>query len=551
MPKKCFVIMPYGGSDEAKRKHFSGVYQSIIAPAAAGAGYECKRSDIAAEPGNITHDIIRDLAEADIVIADLTGANANVFFELGVRHSFRKSGTVHLVDREHKLPFDIQQYRAIDYSTHLADIPDVIAAIGDAIRRREATPGRADNPVHDAIPELPIDLLSTGDKNLLAQLKQAEADLAKSRLELESAQRRLTEFDPSSPTPEGSPQVNIDLLLDRADEIMQHTGQHALLRLKEAINEGGADKFTKVLREVLKSPYLDQNDFMEIVVQCKELNLHGHRRATLDIANSRYPNSEPMLLALLDALDDSPNPADQQRGQKLLESRLGIQFSAGKPFLPNDALLANSFLSANSVALLFNSYLRQNQFDWIISVSEQLKKIDDLPIRKLALRNRARALTKLKRIEEAREAFKEATNLDPSDDQTMLWYSDFLDTCGDLEGAYELGENAIIMDSEDENLLLHLAIQIINKRYVRDASGAITGPVHRGKAVKTAIPLILRAVQVSPTPDTIERAVRTLVRAGALSEAALLSKGQMPPDDGYDSAALDHILSKAEASDGS
>src|SRR5215207_2752710 len=96
----CFVIMPYGGKDEQRRKHYLGVYQGIIQPAATEVGLEPKRSDIAGQPGNITRDIVEDLATAEVVIADLSEGNPNVLFELGIRHVLRKSGTIHIVNRD-------------------------------------------------------------------------------------------------------------------------------------------------------------------------------------------------------------------------------------------------------------------------------------------------------------------------------------------------------------------------------------------------------------------------------------------------------------------
>jgi hypothetical protein len=173
--KMCFVIMPYGGNDDAARKRYTGVYKSIIAPAAKEAGYQVKRSDIENSPGNITHDIINELASADMVIADLTSANPNVFFELGIRHAFRKSGTVHIIDVNHEIPFDIKNYRAIEYSTELADISRAIEQITDAIIKREDSPEKSDNPMHDAITDLPMNILSAGDSALKEQIEKLQA----------------------------------------------------------------------------------------------------------------------------------------------------------------------------------------------------------------------------------------------------------------------------------------------------------------------------------------------------------------------------------------
>ena len=214
--KRCFIIMPYGGNDEQMRKRFEGVYQTIICPAARNAGYEPKRSDIAGEPGNITQDIIRDLAESEVVIADLTMANANVFFELGIRHAFRKSGTVHIVDGAHSLPFDVRQYRAIAYTTELAEIPEVQKQIEDAIGKRVSQPDRADNPVHDAIPELPLDIRASGERAVLDQLKAAQENSEKLRQENEKLVGELAELKPAVRDDENG-EIDIDTLLDRAE----------------------------------------------------------------------------------------------------------------------------------------------------------------------------------------------------------------------------------------------------------------------------------------------------------------------------------------------
>lgn len=548
MTKKCFVIMPYGSADEERRRRFLGVYQSVILPAATQAGYECKRSDMAAEPGNITHDIVRDLVDADIVIADLTEANANVFFELGVRHAVKKSGTVHIIDRDHKLPFDIQQYRTIEYSVHLADIPDAINAIVSAIQKREKSPERPDNPVHDAIPELPLNLLATGDSVLRNQLKSSEQYLEEARTELAEVKKKLSQFDPVGTLLSGNIEVDVDLLLDQADEIMQFTGQHALLKLKQAIDGGGADAFTKELRQVLKSPYLDENDFAEIVLLCKQLSLYAHRRATLDVAISRYPNSQHMFLALVDALDDSPNPADLERGRKLLEDRLGIVYDHGKPILKNEPVDGQQ-ISTSSIGLLFNFYNRANKSDWVISIADQLTATRTLDggMLRLVLRNRARALAKQNRKDEAKAEFERALEADPTDDQTLVWYSELLVSTGDLKGAYELSERAIVADPEDSKLFIHLAIQIFNMGFCRNEEGHVVGPFPKDVARAYGVPLVVEAVRRGQSLELLEEAVRILVRAGATDVASELSKGRVPNKEKFKQSALEYVLRKIDA----
>ncbi len=534
--KKCFVIMPYGGNDPAAQKHFSGVFKTIISPAVRNAGYEPKRSDLGGEPGNITTDIIRDLADSEVVIADLTTGNPNVFFELGIRHAFRKSGTVHLVDKSHGLPFDLRTYRAIEYTDDMADVPDVQQKIEEAIQRRIDQPDRADNPVHDAIPELPIDLRSTGDKALTDQLRTAQEKLEGLRKENDKLTAELAQYRPATSTGDAD---DLDAVLANADAAMKSRGEFVILKLRQAMEEG-PDQFVALLRDVLKSPYLTDNDFMEIVKICMVAGLDDHRRATLQVARQRYPYAEEIFLALVDALDDSPNPADRNRGRTMLEEALGIVHKDGAPVILRKAQIA---LANRSLAVLFNTYIRVRQYDWILSIIDSLPE----PQREdaMVLRNRARALAKLGRLEEADNAYRKALELSPNDDQTYSWYSDFLDDQGKYHEAYELSEKAILADPEDSRLYLALAVDILNRGFHRNGTGVIEGPAPRNFRLKWAFPLILRAVH-DRQPDLLQEAVRVLVRADGVREAQAIAANETP-DGRYDGAPLDWLNARITA----
>ncbi len=179
------------------------------------------------------------------MVADLTAGNPNVFFELGIRHAFRKSGTIHIVNAAQDLPFDVSHYRAIKYSpTELAEIPEAIKSIEEAIKKRELQPDRPDNPVHDALPELPLDIRSGGDRAILDRLRSAEQDLELLRTENEKLSSELLDLRPVTLQ---SGNVDIDGLLAAADEAMRSRGEFVILRLRQAMQKGGADEFVKEL----------------------------------------------------------------------------------------------------------------------------------------------------------------------------------------------------------------------------------------------------------------------------------------------------------------
>jgi hypothetical protein len=109
----AFVICQVGDGDSAERRRADEVIEFIIEPVVKGEfGLEVLRSDRDPTPGQITSRIIGSLLEAELVIADLTGRNANVYYELGVAHSFRRPVVI-LVDKVSTLSFDTEHERVI------------------------------------------------------------------------------------------------------------------------------------------------------------------------------------------------------------------------------------------------------------------------------------------------------------------------------------------------------------------------------------------------------------------------------------------------------
>jgi hypothetical protein len=117
----CFVIGPIGnalaehGSPEREIYENSlHVMAEVIEPACAEYGFTPVRADSLARAGEITTQIFRRLRDDDIVIADLTDANPNVMYELGLRHT-RNKLTIQIGEYG-RLPFDISTIRTIQFS---------------------------------------------------------------------------------------------------------------------------------------------------------------------------------------------------------------------------------------------------------------------------------------------------------------------------------------------------------------------------------------------------------------------------------------------------
>jgi nucleoside 2-deoxyribosyltransferase len=128
-PRKCFVVGPIGdphaahGSPEREAyEHHLGIFEQVIAPACEKYGISAVRADGIAHAGDINEQICRHVVESDLVVADVSGGNPNVMYELGLRHITGKP-TIHIGEAG-QLPFDIASIRTIRYQrkrSHLAE----------------------------------------------------------------------------------------------------------------------------------------------------------------------------------------------------------------------------------------------------------------------------------------------------------------------------------------------------------------------------------------------------------------------------------------------
>ncbi|MEO5341371.1 MAG: DUF4071 domain-containing protein [Magnetococcus sp. MYC-9] len=155
----CFVLMPFGSkSDDGGRMiHFDSIYEKIIAPAIENAGMEPMRADREMTGGFIHKAMFERLLLCDYAVADLTTANANVFYELGIRHGIRPHSTVLIFSQGSRLPFDIAPLRGVPY--HLDALGGLLQPEEDRntlTRRLDAgRQAEVDSPLYQLVSEWP------------------------------------------------------------------------------------------------------------------------------------------------------------------------------------------------------------------------------------------------------------------------------------------------------------------------------------------------------------------------------------------------------------
>lgn len=125
MIKKCFIIGPIGNDNSSIRENSNKLLEYIIKPVLDDLKYEApNRSDYLTQPGLITSQIINGIDEAGFVIADLTGHNPNVYYELGFCHTINKP-TILMQSDSSELPFDVGGIRTIFYNFDISKVNEV------------------------------------------------------------------------------------------------------------------------------------------------------------------------------------------------------------------------------------------------------------------------------------------------------------------------------------------------------------------------------------------------------------------------------------------
>ena len=157
MALHVFVAMPYGVKEGID---FNRVYSELIRPALEAEGFEVFRADEEERAGDIRTDMFQELLLADVVVADLSIDNPNVWYELGVRHALRARGVIPIACRQGAMPFDVYTDRKLRY--HLkegAPDPQYVAEDRKALavmvnETVAAWHGRKSSPVYHILPYL-------------------------------------------------------------------------------------------------------------------------------------------------------------------------------------------------------------------------------------------------------------------------------------------------------------------------------------------------------------------------------------------------------------
>jgi len=188
--KECFIICPLGSKDSEDRTRSNKLLEYIVEEPVTDHGYTIERADEISQPGSITSQIIEKTIESELVIADLTDHNPNVFYELAIRHATGEP-YIQLIDSSQSIPFDIADERTIHYEFDVKAAEEASEELRSQIETIEDG-AEIDNPISRA-----ANIQSWRESDDPAQQNLAELfeSITSMNKRLESIERRMDSSD--------------------------------------------------------------------------------------------------------------------------------------------------------------------------------------------------------------------------------------------------------------------------------------------------------------------------------------------------------------------
>lgn len=178
--KRCFVITPIGPDLSTIRRATDGLLNAVIRPVLTPLQFEVVAAHEIAAPGSITKQVIERLIKDDLVIANLTGLNPNVMYELAVRHA-TKLPLICVAAKGTELPFDIKEERTLFYDDDMYGGESLKVALLETVQL-VLSDWKHDNPITRVTEALQVKITGERapiDQVVLQRLEDMQATISR------------------------------------------------------------------------------------------------------------------------------------------------------------------------------------------------------------------------------------------------------------------------------------------------------------------------------------------------------------------------------------
>lgn len=484
---KAFVIMPYD-------QKLNRLYSMIIQDALDRKGYECIRQDMVNSGGHIMTRVIRNIVEADLVIAVLTDYNWNVAYELGIRHTVRRSGTILMCDQSQQqdLKFDISGFDILFYDPEWMEKYSEESVISEIVNRIELLEKKeeteSDSPVHDVYTTFPKSFLNLSQddtaKERTEYIKKLKAENEVLQKENKEILERLESLGLGKST--DSEKKNIRDSIHNAIKNSVYYSDEAVYKLRDLVNAGKKEEFADFLCDVIENGFLDEDDCRIVYTLCRRLDVPPLTKLFLEQATELYPDSEELNIYLANELAKFNNTREQ--AFVIANDMLGVVKKNGR-------VEPTKHVSERIIRAFFDVYLKLKKDSDIIALAPLLlSEYSKSSTKSLIYKNVALAQLHLDKIEEAKDNCETALKYSPQDDMAHYVYFRVYRQAEDFANAYLEAERCINCDPNDDDYYFIISGFICDELYARCSVDSNPVAIDSADVRKYAVPFIIYAL---------------------------------------------------------
>lgn len=493
MTETCFVIMPYGQEDAAK-KEYGRVYNFLIKSAVEDMGLKCVRSDLEGKGGHILGNVIDDLANSRILVADLSGLNWNVAYELGMRHVFHKNGTILICNSNYKaqMPFDVQSLNIFFYPPDWIDSYEELRdQLKKAIEGRLSGKTKNDSPVHEKYPYLPETIVDGFAERSDEQLIAAKARIAQLEKELADTIGKIDAMGLSLSTEQEDENVDFSrMFLDELENSI-YSSDLAVAKLRELIEKDDKKEFLEFLSKVLSVGFLDETDCRVVYALCRKLGVPAITRKYLETVTKFYPENEDLSGYL--ANEYSKNYHTGDKAIQMVNGIIGVSKKDGKYLLSKTTRVTKGQLGS-----FFDVYLHLNKHQELVEIGALLVERfrDNTKILPIVLRNMTNAYIRLDDLETAKIYKDQLLQVAYSSALTHWLCAKYEDAVENYPKVVEETELCLQFDSEDIDYYFSMSAYICDNLYARDPATMQIRKILPKEADQIVVPFLITALSI-------------------------------------------------------
>ncbi|WP_462156087.1 hypothetical protein [Pseudoalteromonas piscicida] len=286
MKKKAFVLMPFSAE-------LQEVYEYLIKEGLKQF-FEVKRADDIRSQGSILKDIVQGIESSDLILADLTDSNPNVYYELGIAHSLQKK-VILITQSIDDLPFDLRSYRVIPYTVHFTKMNEAKQELKDLAEGAYKGTIPFGNPVKDYCSTVSFDDLNKVE-SLPEVANKSELGLLDHHIEIEEKFNTLTELVSEvghSLTNDLVPKINESTKrIESEKQMSAKARKEIVVDLAEEI-----DNFASLLSE--------KNDIYRALIKSLESNIEFVLTETPQTSEEDYKKNLEIFLTGFQSMEES------------------------------------------------------------------------------------------------------------------------------------------------------------------------------------------------------------------------------------------------------